>query len=213
MLKKGLKQVGDVHCNACLHPYFTLMCDSTAIMMIPLPINYRSESDMLLSYTWKWSRDVDMHNCGGHHQLISVLFRYPYLTLFFFLKTFFSYSTCLICYKGKAWQHCTCFQWCDVQLNPAWFPVKPPLSWNGLAKMITFPARNRNTVPTDSLGICCWAWDYFRSTLAFYGAVRSHIGNWSEEFREEAKPEARTCHVTDNWYVIAIADLCTYASK
>ena len=29
MLKKGLKQVGDVHCNACLHPYFTLMCNST----------------------------------------------------------------------------------------------------------------------------------------------------------------------------------------
>ena len=29
MLKKGLKQVGDVHRNARLHPYFTLMCNST----------------------------------------------------------------------------------------------------------------------------------------------------------------------------------------
>ena len=28
MLKKGLKQVGDVHRNVCLHPYFTLMCNS-----------------------------------------------------------------------------------------------------------------------------------------------------------------------------------------
>ena len=27
--KKGLKQVGDVHCNARLHPYFTFMCNST----------------------------------------------------------------------------------------------------------------------------------------------------------------------------------------
>ena len=29
MLKKGLKQVGDVHRHACLHPYFNLMCNST----------------------------------------------------------------------------------------------------------------------------------------------------------------------------------------
>ena len=29
MLKKGLKQVSYVHHNACLHPYFTLMCKST----------------------------------------------------------------------------------------------------------------------------------------------------------------------------------------
>ena len=27
--QKGLKQVGDVHRNACLHPYFALMCNST----------------------------------------------------------------------------------------------------------------------------------------------------------------------------------------
>ena len=25
--KKGLKQVGDVHCNACLHPYNVLHVD------------------------------------------------------------------------------------------------------------------------------------------------------------------------------------------
>ena len=30
MPKKGLKQVGDIHRNACLHPYFTLMCNLTA---------------------------------------------------------------------------------------------------------------------------------------------------------------------------------------
>ena len=29
MLKKGLKQVGDVHRHARVHPYFTLMCNST----------------------------------------------------------------------------------------------------------------------------------------------------------------------------------------
>ena len=29
MLKKVLKQVGDVHCNVRLYPYFTLMRNST----------------------------------------------------------------------------------------------------------------------------------------------------------------------------------------
>ena len=28
-VKKILKQVSDVHPNACLHPYFSLMCNST----------------------------------------------------------------------------------------------------------------------------------------------------------------------------------------
>ena len=73
MLKKGLKQVSDVHCHAHLHPYFTLMCNSTTIRMIPLPMKCRYESDMLSSYTSKWSRDVDVH-CGKHHQLVSALF-------------------------------------------------------------------------------------------------------------------------------------------
>ena len=29
--EKGLKQVVDVHHNACLHPYFTLMCNSFVV--------------------------------------------------------------------------------------------------------------------------------------------------------------------------------------
>ena len=43
--------------------------------------NYRSENDIWLSCTSKWSRYVDGH-CSGHHQLVSVLFLHPKLTPF-----------------------------------------------------------------------------------------------------------------------------------
>ena len=98
--KKGLKQVGDVHFNACLHPYFTLMCNSTTYNFQTYSFIGRGIILIVVELNIKVSRDVDVHS-SGHHQFASVFFRHPYLTLYF-LKELLSYVIiqplyCLFC--------------------------------------------------------------------------------------------------------------------
>ena len=114
MPKKGLKQVGDIHCDAHLHSYFTLMCNLTTIRMIPLQQNYRSEYDMLLSYTSKWSRAVDMY-CGGcyHYKVFQSFLRQPYLSVLFLnslLLFMHSLIWCISC-------HCMIWSFTDVKFS------------------------------------------------------------------------------------------------
>ena len=88
-MPKGLKQVADVQHNALLHPYFTLMCRSRATIQVFFPSFAMGSCWLLLSYTSKWSRDVEVH-CIGCWQLVSFVFSFfgiPAHTVFY-LKNF-----------------------------------------------------------------------------------------------------------------------------
>ena len=52
------------------------------ITVRPIVLLVVGSSGLLLCHTSKWSRDINVY-CGRHHNLISVLFQHPYLTLFF----------------------------------------------------------------------------------------------------------------------------------
>ena len=87
MARKGMNQVAGIQCNTLLHPYFTLMCNSTTnkfnfigswilLMVVELPTKM------------KWG-------CWSVLCWMTVTFFIPYycfpaLTLFFFLKYSFS---------------------------------------------------------------------------------------------------------------------------
>ena len=92
--------------NAFLQSYFILMCNSTTVEMILQQMKQKQTPErngyttcswkwtavcMLLSYTSKWSRDVEVH-CIGCCKLVSVHFGIPTYTCFF-LRT--SFITCL----------------------------------------------------------------------------------------------------------------------
>ena len=84
--EKGLKQYGDVLRNTRLHSSFSLMCNSTTYHFQTYSL-ISSGIILIAVESHIKRRDVDVH-CGGHHHIVSGLFRHPCLTLSFLQERF-----------------------------------------------------------------------------------------------------------------------------
>ena len=111
--KKGLKQVASVHCNALLHPYFSLMCNSTTVRIIlqqikqenPEQERYINTSCQMIADLKQLLQQIQVYMCYVVQLHIKVkqgcrsTLRYNLFWSFFgipiyayFLQNFFSYT-------------------------------------------------------------------------------------------------------------------------